>query len=379
MPRAVVAGCALGAASGWNLVNVGAIASTTAHAYGVGLATVGLFTTALLLTHVGAQVPGGRATDRLGARRVAIAGLALAGVGSALAMTVPHPAVAIASRAVAGIGTGLAFIAGVAYVRESGASALAQGIFGGIGLGAGGVALAVVPPLETPLGWRAPYWTSLALALAALVFVAATPAGGPARGERPDDAPHRSLLDRDLVRLAVLYAATFGLNVVVANWVVELLGRHGSVSAHAAGAVGSLTLLLGIVSRPLGGWVVRTHPERARDAVAAGLVAGAAGTLALLAAGPPWLAALGAVLLGVGGGVAFAPAFTAAARLRPDAPAAAAGVVNGAALAVALVGTPLVGLTFSLPGEGRIGFGVVAALWVAALALLPRRGALGGS
>jgi hypothetical protein len=30
-----------------------------------------------------------------------------------------------------------------------------------------------------------------------------------------------------------------------------------------------------------------------------------------------------------------------------------------------LVGTPLLGLTFSLPGDGRIGFAVVAALCLA--------------
>jgi hypothetical protein len=31
------------------------------------------------------------------------------------------------------------------------------------------------------------------------------------------------------------------------------------------------------------------------------------------------------------------------------------------------VGTPLIGVTFSFPGEGRIGFAVLAALWLAAL------------
>jgi hypothetical protein len=44
---------------------------------------------------------------------------------------------------------------------------------------------------------------------------------------------------------------------------------------------------------------------------------------------------------------------------------------------VVLAGAPLLGVTFSLPGDGRIGFGVVAALWVIALALLPPSGDLG--
>jgi hypothetical protein len=63
--------------------------------------------------------------------------------------------------------------------------------------------------------------------------------------------------------------------------------------------------------------------------------------------------------------------------MRPDAPAAAVGFVNGAAAFVTLVGTPLVGLTFSAPGGGRLGFGLLAGAWVVALALLPSSHQLG--
>jgi hypothetical protein len=46
------------------------------------------------------------------------------------------------------------------------------------------------------------------------------------------------------------------------------------------------------------------------------------------------------------------------------------------AATVILVGTPLLGLTFSLPGGGRTGFGVVAVLYaLAALAVRRRVGA----
>ena len=48
--------------------------------------------------------------------------------------------------------------------------------------------------------------------------------------------------------------------------------------------------------------------------------------------------------------------------MRPDAPGAAVGFVNMIAAVTILVGTPLLGLTFSLPGNGRIGFAAVAAL-----------------
>ena len=42
-----------------------------------------------------------------------------------------------------------------------GGSPFAQGLFGGVGLAGGGFALAVVPPVEDWIGWRAPFATSL--------------------------------------------------------------------------------------------------------------------------------------------------------------------------------------------------------------------------
>jgi hypothetical protein len=48
------------------------------------------------------------------------------------------------------------------------------------------------------------------------------------------------------------------------------------------------------------------------------------------------------------------------------------GLVNTAANLVVLVGTPLVGLSFSLAGEGRLGFAALAVLWLAALPVISR-------
>jgi hypothetical protein len=58
-------------------------------------------------------------------------------------------------------------------------------------------------------------------------------------------------------------------------------------------------------------------------------------------------------------------------RVRPDAPGAAVGFVNMIAAVTILVGTPLLGLTFSLPGNGRIGFAAVAALCLATVLVRP--------
>jgi hypothetical protein len=135
-----------------------------------------------------------------------------------------------------------------------------------------------------------------------------------------------------------------------------------------AGLVGGLVLFLGVVSRPAGGRLL----ERPRVVQASFVVGGfAIGLLSI--ARPLPLAIAAAAVVGLAAGVPFASAFAGAQRMRPDAPAAAVGVVNLAATIVILVGTPLVGLSFSLPGDGRIGFLVCGVLFAsAALAVRAR-------
>jgi MFS family permease len=377
--RGVIAGCAFGVASSWNVGNVGAVASDLARAYDVALVTVGLLTTALFVTHTAIQIPGGKAADRFGPARAGAAALLFIGAGDVIALVAPDPVLAVVARAVTGLGTGLGFVSGSALVRETGGSAFAQGLFGGIGLSAAGLALAVVPQFEGALGWRAPYWTSLVVAAAALAVLLVSRTWRLTR-ERRVRAPRGAagvLRDRRLYRLALLYTTTYGLSVVIGNWVIEILQRHSTLSKGAAAVIGALTLLLTVVSRPLGGWIQRTHPHRMRLAVGAGLVAGALGTVFLLVADPGWLAAVGGVMVGIGAGLSFAPAFAGAADVRPDAPAASVGLVNAIANFAILVGTPLVGLSFSAAGEGRLGFAVLAGLWLVGLAALPTASVLG--
>jgi NNP family nitrate/nitrite transporter-like MFS transporter len=375
---AVAGGCAAGLASGWNVGNIGAVATQLSTTYGVGLATVGLFTTALFITHWLLQVPAGRASDRFGERRVALSGLAIIVCFNALALIGPYPALAIVARTLVGVGTGLAFVSGSAYVRVQGGSPFAQGLFGGVALGGGGLALAIVPPVGDAISWRAPWVTAILVGAAGLVVLAAGPADVARRREaRPAMTPAGVMRDRRLYRLAVLYAASLGLSIVVGNWVVTLLHRHGGLSKSTAGLVGALTLVLGVATRPLGGWILHERPRRVRAAVAASLVAGALGTAALAVTKPLGLAVVGAALIGLAAGIPFSPSFTGAALTRPDAPAAAVGFVNGAAAFVTLVGTPLIGLSFSLPGDGRLGFAILAGCWVVALVLLPTATQLG--
>jgi predicted MFS family arabinose efflux permease len=236
----------------------------------------------------------------------------------------------------------------------------AQGLYGGMALAGGGLALAIVPFVEGSIGWQAPFATAAAVAVGGLALLVAGPADGP-RQRHPREAhlPSGVLRDAHLYRLGAV--ARHRAERCSATAVTPAAG--GRSGRQRCGHDRRPDARLGIVSRPLGGWILHAHPSRMRAAAAASLVAGALGTLAVAAVRPPALVVLGAILIGLAAGIPFAPAFTGAARLRPDAQAAAVGVVNGAACLVILVGTPLLGLAFSLPGGGRLGFAVVAGLW----------------
>jgi MFS transporter, NNP family, nitrate/nitrite transporter len=357
--RAALGGFALAFTPGFNVANVGAVADHVSHAYGVSLGVVGLFTTALFVSHAAMQVPMGRLCDRLGARAVGAAGLLLVAAASAAALGWRAAAFAIAMRFVAGFGTAAAFVGGSDYVRATIGSPVAIGMFGASSMAGGGLAVALLPLWGS---WRAPFASAAVVAAAGALVVAFAPHDG-ARAPVVRGYP----FDRRLAPLAVIHAASFGISVVLGNWVVTLLHRAGGVSDRAGGLAGALVLFLGLVSRPLGGRLIG-RPGWIRLS----FVGSAAGTVLLLVASPYAVAVVGAAIVGLTAGVPFAPAFANAARIRPDAPAAAVGLVNMAAAVTILIGTPLLGLSFSLPGDGRIGFGVAAALCVAAAAVSVR-------
>ena len=56
--------------------------------------------------------------------------------------------------------------------------------------------------------------------------------------------------------LGLVQMASFGLVIVVGAWVTLLLTTNLALTPKSAGALGSLVLLIGIVSRPIGGYLV---------------------------------------------------------------------------------------------------------------------------
>ena len=373
--RPTAAGVAIGLAVGYNIANVGPAAQVVSDAYGVRLGLVGLLTTALFVTHLVMQIPGGRLVDRRGALVWAAVALAIIAAGNVVALTTASFEVGIIARLIAGLGTGVGFVAGSDYVRALVGSATAQGLFGAAGVGGGGIALAVVPLTTGVFDWRAPYATALIAACAVLALLWLAPRDRRERAAvRRDTPPIKDVVgDRRLYPLAVAHTASFAFSVIVGNWTVSLL-EHDGYGRRLGGAVAALTLLGGFVTRPLGGRAFQRAPVRAAPLLAASMVAGAAGTVLLLLDIPLAARIVGAAVLGLAAGIPFAAAFSGAQAIRSDVPGAAIGFINSCATLVIAVGAPLVGFTFSLAGNGRTGFAAVAVLWaLSSVAVLPSR------
>jgi MFS family permease len=357
-----VGGISVGFAVGWNIALLGPIATPLSQVYDVGLTTVGLFVTVQFVVHLVMQIPGGRAADRAGARTSTLAGLALIAAGNAICLAAPEPALALIGRAVVGVGTGLAFVGGSDYIRARGGTPFLQGVYGSGSVLAPGIAVALVPQLESWQGWRAAYVSAIVVASFSALLLALAPAAARTVRHAGERLERAFFVDRRLWRFGAIHAMSFGFSVVVGNWAVTLLEHHGH-SKSVAAVTGSLTLVLGFFTRIAGGSLLRRAD--ASRWVAWSLVVGGLGAV-LLALPLPLALLVGAgAVLGLAAGIPFAAAFTGAALARPEAPGAAVGFVNGVAALVIVGGTPLVGLTFSLPGDGRIGFvalGVFAAL-----------------
>lgn len=359
-----VAACLIGFSGTWNVSNVGALALPLSRHYHSSLAVIGLFTTACFVGELTALIPSGILIDRFGAKRVGLGGMVICLAGNA-ALLLTGSTLAVFVRMVTGLGVGASFLAGSAYARTGSQSALFQGLYGGMSLAAGGCALAVVPQLSSLLGWRAPYASGLVIAGAGILLVSFAPSTPPQQARSPVVLP-KLALDRRLAHLGMLSTASFGASIVIGNWAPTLLVRAHGYTKGTAGVVAGLTVLLGIVGRPIGGIVTRRAPDATRPVIVASFLAGVIGTVVMAVGAPLGAMVLAAVAIGIAGGTPFGPIMFAASRAYPEAPGAAVGAMNvWPALAIVIV-TPLIGLTFGLPGDGRIGFVVLAGLWAVA-------------
>lgn len=353
--RALLAVCLAGFAFSANYTNHAPISGTLRQIFQFDQAAAGLLTTGIFLTHFLMQVPGGRLSDRLGPLRVMTAALAWIAAGNlGLALSESWFSLLL-WKIFTGVGTGACFVAGARYTVgafDGGARHLAQGLYGGSVLLGSGFVIFAVPQLTEALGWRGAFFCCAAVAVIALLIwlmIARAPS-------RQHAAPGFSGMfsSGQLWILGVLQMSSFGLVIVVGSWITTLLATGFQLPLKTAGLLGSTVLLLGIFSRPAGGWLLRYVSLKRLLRIS--LLLNSVACLALAFAASQVMVGAAIVMLGIGCGLPYAALFNYAASLFPGRAGAAMGLVNMVGITMILVGAPAVGLLADRTGDFRISF-----------------------
>jgi len=336
---------------------------------GLSYAQAGTIQTAYFWTYTAAQVPIGLLADRVGARRVMGACMAVLAVGAVLFSASTSFAGAVLARMLVGLGAAAVWVPGMRLVSEwfpPAERARATGIVSAGGGAGGTLGLLLVPWLAARWGWRTTYGaTAVPAALtAALIALGVRP--GPARSAAP--APRgslrRVLADRALwpVNLTVFfsYGAYFSTLTFLPAFLVATLGA----SPPAAGLVTGLVTAGTMVSWPLAGWLSDRQGRR-RPLTLLGQLASAVACV-LFALVVPALglgaAALVAAATGLLVGGMILP-FVTVVELAPRELAATAAGVTNAACFVGAMGLPIVlGHLADVTGGFTAPFLVAAAL-----------------
>jgi NNP family nitrate/nitrite transporter-like MFS transporter len=166
----------------------------------------------------------------------------------------------------------------------------------------------------------------------------------------------------------------FGLAMVLGTWVVTYVMRGFDVPLATSGLIGSLVLVLGIVSRSGGGLILeRGLPPI--HLIRLGLAFAVAGLVTMALAGQLSIAIAGLLVTGIGVGLPYAAVFNGAAESAPSSPASAQAFVGWGGVMTAIVGPPLVGQLLDATGGFASGFLVIAGfaglVLLATLALRP--------
>jgi MFS family permease len=161
--------------------------SDIAQSFGVGLADASWLVTLYLACTAALQPVAGAIGDRLGRRRVYLAGVIAFGVASALAGLAPTLPLLIVGRCLQAVSSAMVIPNGIAILRdgvEERHRGRAIGILGAImGIGAA-IGLPLGAVLASRAGWEAIFWINVPLVVAG-VYVGLTwiPAGSPSRSD----------------------------------------------------------------------------------------------------------------------------------------------------------------------------------------------------
>jgi DHA2 family methylenomycin A resistance protein-like MFS transporter len=207
--------------------------------------------------------PGGRLVDKLGARRMALIGLAIFAVGAALGAVVSDLTLLTLTRVIQGIGAGLVSPAALAGA-VSGFPAARRGTALGIWGASAGMANLIGPLLggilTVAFGWRAAWWALVPMALAAAYAVMRNVPR--LVHDNPEAGGRDKVLNGTVVSAATVAGMTFAVMIGTFYLAVQYLQRSAGYSALGASAVLVVVAFLVGAAAPLAGGLVDRHGSR---------------------------------------------------------------------------------------------------------------------
>ncbi len=228
-------------------------------AFQIGNAAAGALVSVLLFTAIVVQIPGAYLIDRVDNRKIvtaSVVGLNLASLPATLFLSY---AVVLPSRLVAGLFVPLIFVASANLIGRAFPEARVRAL--GIYLSAppAGYALGTfaTPFLESTLGLPALFvFYSLPMLLLLPVMLWASKGlredRGPMYPLRAYVAAFRSV---ELWRLGLAFAGTYALYILFTSWMPTFLVQETGQSLEVSGTLAATVPAMGILSRPIGGYL----------------------------------------------------------------------------------------------------------------------------
>lgn len=323
-----------------------------------------------LLVYAALQVPVGILVDRVGSKKMLIAGAVVLAAGNLVFALAGNAGGAITARILIGAGDAATFISVIRIVNlwfPSGRNPLMVQTTGL--LGALGGVLAAVPLISAlhTFGWRDTFLGAAGLSVVAFAVVAVV-----LREARPERAATarglRAAWAEPGTQLGLWsHAATqSSMAAFLLLWGYPFLLRDQGLSPNAAGALLTTVTVVSLACNPLFGWIAGRWPHR-RWWMILGIVASTATvwTAVLLWPGPSplWLLVLLMAVLATNGpgsviGFDFARSHNPAERI-----GVATGIVNGGGFMVTVALLGLIGVGLDLHGDFRWALAVQYPIW----------------
>lgn len=233
-----------------------------AHSLHVSNSSTAIVLSAYFAAYAIMLFPGGRLVDRLGARHVALTGLAIFAIGAALGAVVNSLALLTATRALQGIGAGLvspAALAGAISGFPPERRGTALGIWGASAGMANLVGPLVGGLLTIAWGWRAAWWALVPMGLvAAYGIVRYVPSIVHQVGENG----RQRVLNTTVAAASFVAGLTFAVMIGTFYLAEQYLQKAAGYSALGASAVLVVVALFVGLAAPLAGGLVDKHGER---------------------------------------------------------------------------------------------------------------------